>query len=410
MVDSSRRTVCMFSNLYPPVYSGSSTQCSQLSRELVSRGHEVIVITARVDAGAPSYEKIDGVHVYRLPAFHLPKMGIALNFPWLNSTSVPGNAHKVAEIFERHNPDVIHLHNHMFDLAFQAVRAAHQFKKPLVITIHTVIKHPNPIYNWLLSPLDRLFLYYLVVRQADLLLCPDATIVGYVSDAFGFVNKALLPYGITLMPKPSLESIESIRRKYNLGDGPVIVSLGHLHEIRNRKELIQILPDLLARYKGLKLMIVGDVGTNSAEMLASKMGVQDAVIFTGSVPHTDVSAYLGVSDLEAHWFQENNPQNKTLGIAALEAMGAGKVVFGTADEDVYGKGVLRNGQNVMLVNLNNLKDITSKLLELLENNRKRDAIGEQARQAISDHFSWESVCKQTLDVYASVMEKNEGKS
>jgi hypothetical protein len=52
-----------------------------------------------------------------------------------------------------------------------------------------------------------------------------------------------------------------------------------------------------------------------------------AVALTGAVPYSDIPAYLGIADLEAHWFQPNNPQNKTLGIAALEAMSAGKVVF-----------------------------------------------------------------------------------
>jgi len=95
MTDSPHRTICMFSNLYPPVYSGSSTQCSQLARELSNRGHEVIVITAQLDKQTVPYEKIDGVHIYRLPAFHLPKMTVSLNFPWLNSTFVPGNTNKV---------------------------------------------------------------------------------------------------------------------------------------------------------------------------------------------------------------------------------------------------------------------------------------------------------------------------
>ncbi|GAB1471007.1 hypothetical protein MASR2M66_18850 [Chloroflexota bacterium] len=152
-------------------------------------------------------------------------------------------------------------------------------------------------------------------------------------------------------------------------------------------------------------MIVGDVGTNSAETLVAKLGVQNTVVFTGSVPHSDIVAYLGVSALEAHWFQENNPQNKTLGIAALEAMGAGKVVFGTADEDVYGKGVLRNGQNVILVNLNDLNDIASKLLEFLGDIKKRDTIGQKARQTISDNFSWDRVCEKTIQAYKSVIDK-----
>jgi 1,2-diacylglycerol 3-alpha-glucosyltransferase len=405
MTVSTHRTICMFSNLYPPVFSGSSIQCSQLSHELVNIGHEVVVITSQTDGKSNSYEKSDGVHVYRIPAYRLPKMPISLNFPWLNSTLVPGNAQKINAIIKKYNPDIIHLHNHMFDLAFSAVRVARQFNKPLVTTIHTVIRHPNSFYNWILTPVDRWFLNYLVVRKSNLILCPDATIVRYVSEAFGFNKIILLPYGITLMPEPSQEKMESIRKKYSLGNSPVILSLGHLHEIRNRKELIEIMPSLLRHFPDLKLLIVGDIGTNSAESLAKRLSVSASVIFSGSVSHSDVSAYLGVADLEAHWFQENNPQNKTLGIAALEAMGAGKVVVGTADEDVYGKGVLVNGINVVLVNLADKDKITSLVSNLLEDSEKRIEIGKHARQAIIDHFSWDSVCKQTIEAYESVMEE-----
>lgn len=405
MTNSPHRTICMFSNLYPPVYSGSSTQCSQLARELVNRGHEVIVITARLDKQTAPYEKIDGVHIYRLSALHLPKMTVSLNFPWLNSTFVPGNARRVNAIFDQHKPDVIHLHNHMFDLAFSAVRAARRFNIPLVVTIHTLIKHPRPIYNWILYPLDRQFLKHSVIEKADLILCPDATIERYVSEAFGPVDNILLPYGITQMPEPARQKMELIRQNYGLKNSPVILSLGHLHEIRNRKELIEILPDLLPRFPDLKLMIVGDIGTNSAESLARRLGVSNAVIFTGSVPHADVPAYLGIADLEAHWFHESNPQNKTLGIAALEAMGAGKVVVGTADEDVYGKGVLANNRNVILVNLASLENLALRISDLLENEQKRAAIGAQAQKTIVEHFSWDSVCKQTLAAYECVIEK-----
>lgn len=405
MMDSPHRTICMFSNLYPPVYSGSSTQCSQLACELSKRGHEVVVITTHLDKQTAPYENIDGVHVYRLPTIHLPKMAVSLNFPWLNSTFVPGNTRRINAIFNKHRPDVIHLHNHMFDLAFSAVHAARQFKIPLVITIHTLIKHPRSVYNWILYPLDRQLLKRTVIEKADLILCPDATIERYVSEAFGSVDKTLLPYGITQMPAPSEHQMASIRQRYGLENAPVILSLGHLHEIRNRKELIEILPALISRFPALKLMIVGDVGTNSAEILAKRLGVSEAVIFTGSVPHSDVPAYLGIADLEAHWFHESNPQNKTLGIAALEAMGAGKVVVGTADEDVYGKGVLDNDHNVILVNLTNLENIKLRITDLLENEQKRSAIGIQAQKTIVNHFSWASVCKQTLAAYDCVMEK-----
>lgn len=58
-----------------------------------------------------------------------------------------------------------------------------------------------------------------------------------------------------------------------------------------------------------------------------------------------------------HWFQKSNPQNKTLGIAALETMSVGKVVVNTADEDIYGKGILHDGKNYIKITSGNPEQV-----------------------------------------------------
>lgn len=404
-MNSASISVCMFSNLYPPVVSGSSIQLASLSCELARRGCQAVVITAKHNGESKEYEELDGVHVYRLSALRLPKMPISLNFPWLSFTFTPANQRRIQDILNRHQPDVIHLHNHMFDLAFSASLAAKRTRKPLVTTIHTVIKHPKRFYNWFLYPADRLFLKHFVINRTDILICPDITIQGYVYDAFGKTNIALVPYGISLPPKPDKEIVDQVRRKYHLTGDPIILSLGHVHEIRNRKDLIEAMPMVLERFPGAVLLIVGAIGTDTAESLACKLGVRKSVIFTGAVPHSEVPAYLEIADLEAHWFQQDNPQCKTLGIAALEAMGAGKVVIGTADENVYGEGVLRNKDNVILVEPGNPGQLAQTIVDLLSDRERRRAIGERARQTIQEHFSWDSVCSRTLDVYGEVLRK-----
>jgi 1,2-diacylglycerol 3-alpha-glucosyltransferase len=403
MRETSLPTICMFSNLYPPAATGSSTQCAALARELARRGCQVVVITARLNRESPDYELVEAVHIYRLPSLRLPQMSISLNLPWLSLTLTPANYRRIIEILKRHQAEVIHLHNHMFDLAFSAALAARRLKLPLVITIHTVIKHPRRLYNWLLYPADRLLLKLLVIRRADELICPDVTIEGYVKEAFKQTNTVLLPYGISPMPMPDGEAVRAIQRKYNLLAGPTILSLGHVHEIRNRKELIEVMPRLRERFPGVKLLIVGAIGTRSPEALALRLGVRDAVIFTGAVPHVEIPTYLGSADLEAHWFEPDNPQNKTLGIAALEAMAAGKVVVGTADEDVYGRGVLRNRENVVLVEVDDRDRLAGTLIDLLEDGAWREQIGRRASETIREHFSWASVCANTIAVYERVI-------
>lgn len=396
-------SVCMFSNLYPPVVSGSSTQTASLSRELARRGCQTVVITAKVTKDGKEYEEVDGVNVYRLPAMRMPKMAISFNSPWLSYTFTPRNLRRVESIIEQHRPDVLHLHNHMFDLALSAVLVRRRAKKPLVITIHTMIKHARNMYNALLYPADRWVLRHLVIGQADALVCPDLNIKEYVGDAFGKSEVALVPYGISL-PDTSVEGpISLLRTKYHLNGKRVIASLGHVHEIRNRKDLIEALPNVLKVFPNTVLLVVGSVADDYPAVLARKLGVRESVIFTGCIPHSEVPTILALADLEAHWLNQDSPQKTSLGVASLEAMGVGKVVLAAANENTYGAGVLEAGENVVLVDPGNPCQLAQTIVELLSDNEKCRAIGQRARQTIQEHFSWDSVCSRTLDTYREAL-------
>ncbi|PIP05968.1 MAG: hypothetical protein COX52_09060 [Syntrophobacterales bacterium CG23_combo_of_CG06-09_8_20_14_all_48_27] len=397
--------VCMFSNLYPPVVSGSSTQSSFLSRELARRQCQVAVITAKVTEDSKEYEEVDGVHVYRLPAIRLPKMPISFNFPWLSYTFTPGNLRRIEEIIKRHTPDVLHLHNHMFDLALSAVLMQKRSKKPLVITIHTIIKHAQSCYNLLLYPADRLLFKHLVINRADALICPDLNIKDYARDVFGKSDAVLVPYGIGLPETTIDELVKQLRTKYHLNGKRVILSLGHVHAIRNRQDLIKALPGVLEVFPNTVLLIVGSVADDSPAALSRELGVHESVILTGHVPHSEVSAYLALANLEAHWLTQDVPQKTSLGIASLEAMGAGKVVLAAANEDTYGPGVLKNGRNIVLVEPGNPRQLARTIIELLSDEERCRVIGNEAYRTIKEHFSWDSVCDRTLDLYREVLRK-----
>ena len=94
-------SICMFSNLYYPIVSGSSTQSRYLGRELVRRGHRVTFITARTQKDTPEHEVDDGVEVYRVPAILLPKIPLAFNFPWLSYTFTRGNLRLLETIIDK---------------------------------------------------------------------------------------------------------------------------------------------------------------------------------------------------------------------------------------------------------------------------------------------------------------------
>jgi hypothetical protein len=51
---------------FPPLGGGASPVSYELSRELVSQGHAIDLVTMGFD-GLPSHETVDGINVYRVP-------------------------------------------------------------------------------------------------------------------------------------------------------------------------------------------------------------------------------------------------------------------------------------------------------------------------------------------------------
>jgi starch synthase len=111
-----------------------------------------------------------------------------------------------------------------------------------------------------------------------------------------------------------------------------------------------------------------------------------------------------VADLEAHWLNEDSIDDTSLGIASLEAMSAGKVVVAAASEDSYGPGVLKNGENVVLVS-RDPADVARRIVELLGDTDRRAAIGGRAAETIRNHFSWDAVCERTIAAYRGAIEQ-----
>jgi glycosyltransferase involved in cell wall biosynthesis len=376
---------------------------------LVKRGHSVVVITARVVRESSDYEWVDGVHIYRLPAMRLPKMGITFNFPWFSYTFTPANLVRIRAILARHECHVLHLHNHMLDLAFSAALIRKSLRKPLVVTFHTIIKHARPLYNLILYPLDRIFLKWCVVRQADCLICPDINMVDYATSRFGKdIRCEMIPYGINLLPRPSPDEVDALRKKYGLQGKRVILSLGHVHEIRNRKDLVEAMPEVLKAFPETVLLIVGAEATRTPSDTARKLGVDQAVIFTGPVPYDAVPAFVSLCDIEAHWLTQDTAEKTSLGIATLEVMGAGKTVLAAVNEDTHGHGVIRNYENLILVEPNQPHALAREIIEILGDDMRRELIGRNAHALVRDAFSWDSVCQKTLDLYQGLMPGRNG--
>ena len=390
----------MFSNLFPPIPSGSSHITYRLARQLVSAGHKVTVFSARLDE-SPTQEVLSGINVIRLPALRLPNTALAHNFKWLGLTLMPGNFSTLFQVFKQEKFDIIHAHNHIFDLALVAVWMAKRTHLPLALTLHTIVQHPVPLYNLPLTVLDSTAARWLIVRRADAVISVDIQMKNYIARRFGIYQTPMIPYGIDI-PDINPGDRMRIRADYGLGHGPVILSLGHVHALRSRWELIHAMPQVLARYPDARLLIVGDVCIDAPRQWIAQLGLEGKIIFTGAVSREEVPAYFAAADVEAHWLAGVS----ALSLAGMEAMAAGlPVVTAEFPNEEEANGLI-NWENVVTVPRDDPKATAEALLRLLDNPDLRQRIGRNGQCYIKERFSWESVCRKTEDLYLKLIERN----
>ena len=362
-----------------------------------------MVITAQVDPSTPEYEIMDGFEIYRVPALHLPRMSIALNFPWLNWTFWPANLRRIEAIIRRHDIDLLHVHNHMFDMAFVGMAMKRSLGLPVALTLHTVIKHSIRAFNLLLYPADRGFLRHAVVRHADAVICPDVNIQAYLAEAFGRDDGHLVPYGISLPDHPGPDVERQIVEHFGLAGRRVILSLGHVHALRNRLDLIRAMPAVRARFPEVVLLVVSAVADQRPVKLVRRLGLEDAVIFAGVQPHTHVPVYHALAELEAMWFDQADGGKNPLGIACMEAMLAGKPVLSVSNVDTFGPGVLVSGRDVILLDALDAESLSRTIIDLLDAPENIARIGSAAQALARERFAWPKIAAETAAIYHSLI-------
>ncbi|HEY9703661.1 MAG TPA: glycosyltransferase family 4 protein, partial [Allocoleopsis sp.] len=126
---------------FPPrIVGGISRHVAELYPEIVKLGHEIHIIT--VEFGhAPMYEVVDGIHVHRVP------VGYSNDFwHWVVNMNVNMGHLATKLITEDGKFDIIHAHDWL--VADAAIALKHNFKIPLIATIHaTEYGRNNGIYT-----------------------------------------------------------------------------------------------------------------------------------------------------------------------------------------------------------------------------------------------------------------------
>ncbi|MBB4687028.1 glycosyltransferase family 4 protein [Amycolatopsis jiangsuensis] len=393
--------IAVVNNFFPPRVGGSAHMAASLAAEYAAAGHEVLAITAAY-ADAPADEQRDGYRVVRLPAVKMPQLGLSIDFDMAFASLRPGNWRRLWKLLAGFKPDAVHLHGQFFDLSWMAGIYARRHRLPVLLTIHTLLISDNKLYGRVFRMLDAALVKPVLDYLRPRYVLLDKLGVDYCEQRYGTgdENSEYFPIAVDTghFTKPVTKDV---RAELEIGDAPLIVSLGHVIPLRNRLPLVEALPGILQRHPGVRVVVVGRVYHDAFLRRAAELGVADALIVTGAVPKEDVPAYFAAADIVTH------DLNGGCGTASLEAMLSGTATIASVTEDNYPGIELRNGENILLVRPDDAEAVGATVLSLLDDPERRARIAERESAMVRDNFGLDVVAEEHLRVLAKLVADND---
>lgn len=188
---------------------------------------------------------------------------------------------------------------------------------------------------------------------------------------------------------PDAAAREELRRRYDLGDRPVVVCVSRLVPRKGQDTLIRALPEIRRRVPGAALVIVGGGPYRATlQRLADSHDVAEHVRFTGGVPADELPAHHTLGDVFAMPCRTRGAglDVEGLGIVYLEASAAGVPVVagrsGGAPETV------RDGETGVVVDGTDVDAVAGQVATLLSDRDRAAAMGAEGRRWAVENWQW----------------------
>jgi len=368
---------------FPPHVGGIEHYVADLSERLVGAGHEVTVYTSNVPK-SKKYEVVNGVKIHRFNSC----------FSIFNNHFVPSY---LTELIKKNDFDIIHAHGYLH-FSTNVVGLLKKIKGyRMVLTIHGSSVGYSGWKGIIEKTYNKTF-GVLTLNSADkiIALTPDEAAI---LEKLGADSKkiAIIPPGIDLS-RTSLQNGDDFRREYGLKDKNIILFVGGFIQRKGIHYLIEAMKNV--ETDSIVLIAGGEIKGHprvkeALEKQVEELGLREKVIFLGNLGRKEVEkAYNSADIFVLPSIAEGLP------LVILEAMAHKKCVIAT---NIPGNShVIRDGQNGLLFEKGNTKQLAELIDYLLKNQEIREELAKTARKDIEKKYSSEIILNQVLDLYEGI--------
>lgn len=279
-----------------------------------------------------------------------------------------------------------------------------ELRMPVVTTLHTVLKDPEPEYREVMRKLTEL---------SDRLIVMSRKAVDFLVDIYDVPAEkiAFIHHGI-----PDIPFIDPnyYKDQFGVEGKKVLLTFGLLSPAKGIENVLQAIPAIKERHPDIAYIVLGATHPHVRKMhgeeyrirlqqLARKLDIQEQVLFQNRfVDLNELCEYLGTADIYiTPYLQEAQITSGTLAYA----MGTGKAVISTPYW--YANEMLADGRGI-IVPFQDPAAIAREVIGVLDNDVRRNSMRKKAytfcREAI-----WKEVARGYLEVFQEARRERENR-
>jgi glycosyltransferase involved in cell wall biosynthesis len=359
---------------------GTAERTVQICRHMCKRGIDAVILTTDIGLNDAVRDRLTGVEINALPClvkrFYFP----AFSFK------------RIWDLVS--NVDIVHLMGHWTFLNACVYVFARRLNKPYVVCPAGAL----PIFgrSYLIKRLYNAIIGRRIIQNADKCVAVAQNEIFHFSQ-YGVDEKnvIVIQNGIDADDFPATDGIE-FRRKFKLGDSPFLLFMGRLNPIKGPDLLMRAFINVKARLPEYHLVFAGPNGGLRSELeeMARRSFLQNNVHFTGYIAGRDkIAAYCEAEVLVIPSRQE------AMSIVVLEAGICGKPVVLT---DQCGFNDVENVNGGIVVSASE-DGLQNGLFSILRDKESRKKMGQNLKQYVADHFTWDITAQKYIDVYHRIV-------
>ena len=392
-----------------PKMSGYAFRSRYLVATQLALGLEArVVSSARHREFDDLEESYDGIHFYRTPwpDKAIDRFNLKIPF-WRERTLTRALSERIIEVAQEFKPELLHAHSPMFN-GLAASRAARSLGIPLVYEIRAF---------WEDDAVDKgkfsegSFVYK-QVRRLETKVCRAADRVVTICDGLknDLVKRGIHPDKVIVVPngvdgerfQPSTKDL-ALAKSLGMENSEVVGFIGSFFHYEGLPLLVDAVARLAATRPRLRLLLVGGGEDEDAvKRRVEELGIQDRVVMTGRVPHSEVAGYYGLMDLMIYPRISRRITELVTPLKPLEAQAMGIAVLGSSVggiRELFDEG--RCGRLFETASVDAMVDAIELYLDPPKEELEAEA--ERNRLRVLEERRWERVLAPEIKTYEELL-------